>query len=128
MVESEFVLLGTDRDAHCIPWALLASDRDGALEFAGPAILNPPQRERGSWGELMAALAVAKPPLRGLRQGSGYANNLHGRQQCGVWGKQWHQWSNGNDLALFRVDHISRLPGVAEGDRLSRRNTSAEPL
>jgi ATP-dependent DNA ligase len=70
MVESEFVLLGTDRDANGIPWALLASDREGALEFAGPAILNPPQRERGKWGELMAALAVAKPPLRGLRQGS----------------------------------------------------------
>jgi hypothetical protein len=64
MVESEFVLLGTDRDAHCIPWALLASDRDGALEFAGPAILNPPQRERvrlggadGSPGDCQAAAA-----------------------------------------------------------------------
>jgi bifunctional non-homologous end joining protein LigD len=34
MVESEFVLLGTDRDANGIPWTLLASDRDGALEFA----------------------------------------------------------------------------------------------
>jgi bifunctional non-homologous end joining protein LigD len=33
MMESEFVLLGTDRDANSIPWALLASDRDGELEF-----------------------------------------------------------------------------------------------
>ena len=38
MVESEFVLLGTDRDSDGVPWALLASDRDGRLEFAGPAI------------------------------------------------------------------------------------------
>jgi hypothetical protein len=46
-----------------VPWALLASDRDGRLEFAGPAILSPPQA-------LRAALEVAKPPVRGLRQGS----------------------------------------------------------
>src|SRR5262245_40212848 len=70
MVESEFILLGTDRDANGIPWALLASERDGELEFAGPAILNPPRQDRGKWSELMAALAVAKPPLKGLRQGS----------------------------------------------------------
>jgi hypothetical protein len=46
MVESDFVLLGTERDATGIAWALLASDRDGPLEFAGPAILNPPQAQR----------------------------------------------------------------------------------
>jgi hypothetical protein len=45
MVETEFVLLGTDRDAHGIPWALLASDRDGEARVNGPAILNPPQQE-----------------------------------------------------------------------------------
>ena len=70
MVESEFVLLGTDRDANGIPWALLATDCGGALEFAGPAILNPCQQDRGKWSELMKAQAVAKPPLKGLRQGS----------------------------------------------------------
>jgi hypothetical protein len=70
MVEGEFILVGTDRDADGIPWALLAADRDGKLEFAGPAILNPCRQDRGKWSELMAALAVAKPPLRGLRQGS----------------------------------------------------------
>jgi ATP-dependent DNA ligase len=70
MVESEFILVGTDRDANGIPWALLAADRDGQLKFAGPAILNPPRQDRGKWSELMAALAIAKPPLRGLRQGS----------------------------------------------------------
>jgi bifunctional non-homologous end joining protein LigD len=32
MVESEFVLLGTDGDANGIPWALLASDGDGELK------------------------------------------------------------------------------------------------
>ena len=70
MVESEFILLGTDRDSDGVPWALLASDRDGRLEFAGPAILNPPQALRAAWRERMAALAVAKPPVRGLRQGT----------------------------------------------------------
>jgi bifunctional non-homologous end joining protein LigD len=70
MVESEFVLLGTDRDSDGVPWALLASDRGGWLEFAGPAILNPPLAFRAAWRERMAALAVTKPPLRGLRQGT----------------------------------------------------------
>jgi hypothetical protein len=37
MVESEFILLGTDRDANRIPWALLVSDRDG--ELSSPARL-----------------------------------------------------------------------------------------
>lgn len=35
MVENEFVLVGTDRDANGIPWALLASDRNGELQFVG---------------------------------------------------------------------------------------------
>jgi len=70
MVEGEFILLGTDRDATGIPWGLLASDPDGELKFAGPAILHPSQKERAQWATLMAALAMAKPPLRGLRQGS----------------------------------------------------------
>jgi bifunctional non-homologous end joining protein LigD len=35
MVESEFVLLGTDRDASGIPRALLASDRDGQRGLEG---------------------------------------------------------------------------------------------
>jgi bifunctional non-homologous end joining protein LigD len=70
MVEGEFILLGTERDSDGVPWALLASDRDGRLEFAGPAILNPPQALRAAWRDRIAALAVAKPPMRGLRQGS----------------------------------------------------------
>jgi hypothetical protein len=45
MIESEFILLGTEREL-----------RRRALGAA--------------WRERMAALAVAKPPLRGLRQGS----------------------------------------------------------
>jgi hypothetical protein len=32
MVESEFILLGTDRDLDGVPWALLASDGDGELK------------------------------------------------------------------------------------------------
>jgi len=69
-VESEFILLGTDRDSDGVPWALLATDRDGHLAFAGPAILNPPQALKAALRERMAALEIAKPPLRGLRQGS----------------------------------------------------------
>jgi bifunctional non-homologous end joining protein LigD len=68
MVESEFILLGTDRDSDGVPWALLATDRDGRLVFAGPAILNPPQALKAAWRVRMAALAVAKPPVQGLRQ------------------------------------------------------------
>jgi hypothetical protein len=37
---------------------------------AGPAILNPPRQDREKRSELMTALAVAKLPLKGLRQGS----------------------------------------------------------
>jgi bifunctional non-homologous end joining protein LigD len=48
MVEDEFVLLGTERDSVLgterdsdgVPWALLASDRDGRLEFANDARRN----------------------------------------------------------------------------------------
>ncbi len=58
------------RNENGVPWALLASDRDGRLEFAGPAILNPPQARRAAWRERMAALAVARPPVRGLMQGT----------------------------------------------------------
>jgi bifunctional non-homologous end joining protein LigD len=70
MVEGEFILLGTEVDDSGIPWALLAADRDGQLKFAGPAILNPQQALRAAWRERMAELALAKPPLRRLRQGS----------------------------------------------------------
>jgi bifunctional non-homologous end joining protein LigD len=70
MVESNFILLGIKRDSDGVPWALLASDRDGRLEYIGSAILNPPRQDRGKWSELMAAFAVAKSPVRGLRQGS----------------------------------------------------------
>jgi hypothetical protein len=45
-------------------------NRGGELKFAGLAILNLCRQNTGKWSELMAALAVAKPPLRGLRQGS----------------------------------------------------------
>jgi hypothetical protein len=45
-------------------------NRDGRLGFVGPAILNPPQALRAAWRERIAALAIAKPPRRGLRQGS----------------------------------------------------------
>src|SRR5262245_31298228 len=41
MVEGEFILLGTERDSDGVPWALLASDCHGKLEFAGRAISNP---------------------------------------------------------------------------------------
>jgi hypothetical protein len=70
MVEGEFILLGTELDDSGIPWALLAADREGQLKFAGPAILNPPRALRAAWTERIAQLALAKPPLSGLRRKS----------------------------------------------------------
>jgi DNA ligase D-like protein (predicted ligase) len=70
MTEGEFVLLGTETDDSGIPWALLASERDGQLRFAGPAILHLPREFRRAWAERMAELALAKPPLSGLKRKS----------------------------------------------------------
>ena len=49
MVEAEFVLLGTEVDDSGIPWALLAREKEGELEFAGPAIIRPPSHARTEW-------------------------------------------------------------------------------
>jgi bifunctional non-homologous end joining protein LigD len=68
MVESDFVLLGTEIDEPGIPWALLARERDGALEFAGPAILRPPSHARAEWSEKFSAISIEKPALKGLRR------------------------------------------------------------
>jgi bifunctional non-homologous end joining protein LigD len=70
MTEGEFVLLGTETDDSGIPWALLASERDGQLQFAGPAILHLPREFRRAWAERMAELALTMPPLRGLKRNS----------------------------------------------------------
>jgi DNA ligase D-like protein (predicted ligase) len=68
MVESEFILLGTEVDDSGIPWALLAREHNGALEFAGPAIIRPPSRARDEWAERFAAMSIEKPVLKGLRR------------------------------------------------------------
>src|SRR5262245_62047201 len=54
-----------------VPWALLASDRDGELKFAGTAILHPSHKERASWAKLMEALAMAKAAAEGPAPGLG---------------------------------------------------------
>jgi hypothetical protein len=56
-------------DPTGIPWALLARDRGGKLEFAGPAILRPPSGARSEWAEKLAALSIDKPALEGMRSG-----------------------------------------------------------
>jgi bifunctional non-homologous end joining protein LigD len=66
MVESDFILLGTEIDDSGVPWALLARERDGGLEFAGPAILRPPSHARAEWSEKFAKLSIEKPALKGL--------------------------------------------------------------
>jgi hypothetical protein len=53
-----------------VPWTLLSLDGYDQLEFVDPAILNLPRQGRENWGQRLAALAVAKPPVRGLRQGT----------------------------------------------------------
>jgi bifunctional non-homologous end joining protein LigD len=68
MVESEFILLGTEIDDSGVPWALLARGRDGELEFAGPAILLAPSYARAEWAERFVALSIEKPALKGLRR------------------------------------------------------------
>jgi hypothetical protein len=64
MIESEFVLIGTEVDDSGIPWALLARE----LEFAGPAILRPPSHARADWADKFAAMSMDKPALKGLRR------------------------------------------------------------
>ena len=59
MVESEFILLGTERDLDGVPWALLASDRGGRLEFAGRLFLPAPAL-RVAWRERMAELVFSR--------------------------------------------------------------------
>ncbi len=68
MIESEFVLIGTEVDDSGIPWALLARELDGELEFAGPAILRPPSHARADWADKFAAMSMDKPALKGLRR------------------------------------------------------------
>jgi bifunctional non-homologous end joining protein LigD len=69
MVEGEFVLLGTEVDDSGIPWALLAREQDGELEFAGPAILIAPTHARAEWADKFAAMSAESPALKGLRRG-----------------------------------------------------------
>src|SRR5262245_2951417 len=47
-------------------WALLARERDGELEFAGPAIIRPPSRVRAEWAAKLAAMSIEKLALKGL--------------------------------------------------------------
>jgi bifunctional non-homologous end joining protein LigD len=68
MVESEFVLLGTEIDDSGIPWALLARERDGQLEFAGPAMLRLSSEARVEWAEKFAKMLIEKPAMRGLKR------------------------------------------------------------
>ena len=65
MVEGEFVLLGTEVDDSGIPWALLAREQDGQLEFAGPAILRLPSNARAEWADQFAPMSIDKPALKG---------------------------------------------------------------
>jgi hypothetical protein len=66
MVEGEFVVLGTEIDDSGIPWALLAREQDGELQFAGPAIIRPPSQARAEWADKFAAMSIEKPALKGL--------------------------------------------------------------
>ena len=70
IVESEFVLLGTEVEDSGIPWALLAREQNGELEFAGPAILRTPSNARAEWADKFDAMSIEKPALKGLRRAS----------------------------------------------------------
>ncbi len=70
MVESEFILLGTERDQTACPGRCWHQIGMAGLSLPARPILNPPQALRAAWRERMAELALAKLPMRGLRQGS----------------------------------------------------------
>jgi len=71
-VEDEFILLGTEVDDNGIPWALLAREQDGELEFAGPAVLRTPSHASAEWANRFAALSIERPALTGLRRGKAH--------------------------------------------------------
>jgi hypothetical protein len=63
------VLICTETDDSGIPWALLAREQNGELEFAGPAIIiRPPPHSRDEWAEKFAKMAIDRPALKGLRR------------------------------------------------------------
>ena len=68
MVEDDFVLLGTETDDRGIPWALLAREQEGGLQFVGPAILRLPSQAKAEWAEKFATMAIENPALKGLRR------------------------------------------------------------
>ena len=68
MVEGEFILLGTEGDDSGIPWALLAQERDGDLEFAGAAILRMAANTKAEWVDEFAAKSIEKQALKGFRR------------------------------------------------------------
>jgi len=59
---------GPEYDDSGIAWGLLARERDGKLEFAGPAILRPPSQARAEWVEKFGKVSLEKPALKGLRR------------------------------------------------------------
>ena len=44
--------LGTEIDDSGVPWALLAREQNGALQFAGPATIRPTSHIRAEWREV----------------------------------------------------------------------------
>jgi ATP-dependent DNA ligase len=96
MVESEFVLLGTEIDDSGIRWALLAREQDGKLEFAGSAILRPPSHAKAEWADKFAAMPIERSALKGLRR----ANNA-----------QWLKPESGSGLSISGPRARCGMPG-----------------
>jgi hypothetical protein len=67
MVESEFVLLGTEIHDSGIPWALLARDRGGELEFAGHSAAVTCQ---SGMGREVLSDSHREAGIEGLRRGN----------------------------------------------------------
>ena len=64
VVESDFILLGTDCDKDGKPIAYLGREEEGRLQFAGRAFLLPTSSSRESLHAKAAKLASTKPPVR----------------------------------------------------------------
>src|SRR5262249_18597408 len=66
MVEGDFILIGTDRDRSGVVRAFQASEENGALRFAGAALLVWPEQGRAELAERIPCLGIRKAHIAGV--------------------------------------------------------------
>jgi hypothetical protein len=70
MIESEFILLGTEQDSDGIPWALLATDRGWQSRVCRPGYIELAAGAQSGLEDGWQHWRSLGPPVRGLRQGT----------------------------------------------------------